>query len=53
MFHAPIEEIANQPLDFVNYIRVTKKHINNLVHSVEEEGFVRDSIDMEMVVGLV
>jgi len=39
MFHAPIEEIAAQPLDFVNYIRVTKKYINNLVRSVEEEGF--------------
>jgi ariadne-1 len=38
MFHGPIEEIAAQPIDFVNYIRVTKKYITNLVRSVEEQG---------------
>lgn len=42
MFHAPIEEVAAQPIDFVNYIRVTKKYITNLVRSVEEEGSIMD-----------
>lgn len=45
MFHAPIEDIAAQPIDFVNYIRVTKKYITNLVRSVEEDAEMFDNND--------
>jgi len=36
LFHAPVEVIAEAPLDFVNYIRVAKKYISNLIKSIEE-----------------
>lgn len=43
LFHTPVDVIAKSPLDFVNYIRVTKKFISNLVKRIEE-GFATDDI---------
>jgi ariadne-1 len=36
LFHAPVEIVAQSPLDFVNYVRVAKKYISNLIRSIEE-----------------
>lgn len=36
LFHTPVDVIAKSPLEFVNYVRVTKKFISNLVKSIEE-----------------
>jgi len=41
LFHTPVDVIAKSPLEFVNYVRVTKKFICNLVRSIEE-GFAGD-----------
>lgn len=41
LFHTPVDTIAKSPLEFVNYVRVTKKFISNLVKSIEE-GFTID-----------
>jgi len=41
LFHTPVDVIAKSPLEFVNYVRVTKKFISNLVKSIEE-GFTSD-----------
>lgn len=46
LFHTPVETIAKSPLEFVNYIRVTKKFISNLVKSIEE-GFTSEEMDMQ------
>jgi len=48
LFHTPVDVIAKSPLEFVNYVRVTKKFICNLVKSIEE-GFTipEDSIPEE------
>lgn len=43
MFHSSVENIAQSPLEFVNYIRVAKKHINNLIKSIEA-GFTLESV---------
>eukprot|EP00026_Physarum_polycephalum_P004933 Phypoly_transcript_04959.p1 GENE.Phypoly_transcript_04959~~Phypoly_transcript_04959.p1 ORF type:complete len:625 (-),score=55.40 Phypoly_transcript_04959:55-1929(-) len=41
LFHTPVDVIAKSPLEFVNYVRVTKKFISNLVKSIEE-GFTSE-----------
>jgi len=46
LFHTPVDTIAKAPLEFVNYIRVTKKFISNMVKSIEE-GFAGEEMDLQ------
>lgn len=47
LFHTPVDVIAKSPLEFVNYIRVTKKFISNLVRSIEEGFAFNEEMELQ------